>query len=135
MAGIEWSDRYSVNIASMDEQHKKLIGMMGELNEKLKQGKAVEISGKILDGMLEYAVSHLNAEEKLMQTHGYPDFEAHKKLHDELKTQLGDLDAEVKKQPLVGTLKLSTFLYNWLTSHIQKTDKKYGEYLNAKGIN
>ena len=113
---------------------KKLIGMMAELNAKLKEGKAAEIADKTLKGMLEYAVTHLNSEEKLMQSNAYPEFDAHKKMHEDLKKQLGDLDAEVKKQPLVGTLKLSTFLFNWLTSHIQKEDKKYGAYLNAKGV-
>ena len=67
--------------------------------------------------------------------HGCPDLAAHKKEHVGLTDQV----LEVQKKYKAGStstlsLEVLNFLKNWLIKHIQGTDKKYGPYLNGKGV-
>ena len=62
-----------------------------------------------------------------MQEIGLPDYEAHKNIHDNLKQKV----MSFKNHILLGTVdkrKFIAFLQNWLVSHIQGVDKRYGEY-------
>lgn len=39
MTYIEWKEIYSFNVHEIDEQHKKLIGMINGLHDAMKVGK------------------------------------------------------------------------------------------------
>ena len=46
MALMTWSDNLSVKVAEIDEQHKRLIAMINELNDAMKVGERKRCSGK-----------------------------------------------------------------------------------------
>jgi hemerythrin len=54
MALIAWSDSISVQVAEIDQQHKKLIAMINELSAAMKAGKGNEVLGKIADSLIGY---------------------------------------------------------------------------------
>lgn len=134
MALMNWSDNLSVNIKEIDEQHKKLVGMINELHEAMKQGKGSDVTGKVLAGLIQYVATHFATEEKFMKTHAYPEYLKHKAEHDALTKQAADLQNQFHEGKPVLTVELMSFLKNWLTNHILGTDKKYGPYLNGKGV-
>ncbi len=43
MALIDWDKSLSVNVEEIDQQHKKLIAMINELNEAMRNGKGKEV--------------------------------------------------------------------------------------------
>jgi hemerythrin len=43
MALIDWDASYSVQVDEIDQQHQKLIAMINELNEAMKQRKGKEL--------------------------------------------------------------------------------------------
>ena len=47
MAIVTWNDSLSVNVTEIDEQHKKLVSMINELNEAMQQGKGKEVHGRL----------------------------------------------------------------------------------------
>ena len=49
MPCMTWKDSMSVGVPSIDEQHKKLVGMLNELFEGMNVGKGKEVLGRILD--------------------------------------------------------------------------------------
>ena len=131
---ITWSDTMSVNIKSIDEEHKKLVNMINELHSAMGSGKGKDIMGKILIGLADYTKTHFALEENLMQKHAYPGYLNHKGQHDALTKQVNDLYIKFQEGKAMITIEVMHFLKDWLTNHIQNTDKKYAPFLNNKGV-
>lgn len=134
MALISWSDSLSVKVKQFDDQHKKLVDMVNQLFDAMKAGKGNQVMGDILKSLIQYTQTHFAAEERIMKQYGYPDFEAHKKEHNTLVMQVLDLQKQFQEGKAVLTQNVMTFLRDWLSKHIQGDDKKYGVYLNGKGV-
>ncbi len=134
MALMAWSDTFSVNVAQIDEQHKKLVAMLNDLHDAMKQGKGSDVTGKVLTGLVQYVATHFATEEKLMKELAYPEYFKHKAEHDTLTKQAIDLQKQFQDGKPVVTVDLMKFLKDWLTNHILGTDKKYSPFFNSKGI-
>ena len=134
MALLTWNDSFSVKVRQFDDQHKKLVGMVNDLHDAMKEGKGKEVLEKILNGLIQYTSTHFAEEERLMKQHGYPDYEQHKKEHNQLVLQVLDLQKNHKEGKAILTQSVMTFLKDWLQKHIQGEDKNYGPFLNGKGI-
>lgn len=134
MAIIDWSDEYSVSVKEMDEQHKKLIAMINELNEAMKSGKGKDVMEKILKNLVDYTVTHFASEEKLMQSGDYPGYLAQKSQHEALTKQVIEFQTKYHEGKAVLSVEIMSFLKDWLVNHIKGSDKKYGPFLNKKGI-
>jgi hemerythrin len=132
---MTWNAKMSVGVALLDNDHKKLVGMLNQLFDAINSGQGKESLGKILDGLVDYTKIHFANEEKLFAQTIYPESVAHKKEHDDLTRQVLDVQNKYKAGA-TGTLSLEVmnFLKTWLVNHIQGNDKKYGPHLNAKGI-
>ena len=131
---LVWKQDFSVGVAQFDEQHKKLIGMVNDLYDAMKTGKAKEALGPLFDGLVEYTVGHFFAEEMLMQEHKYPGYAIHLREHKALTRQVLDFQDKFKQGSVALGVELLTFLTNWLKHHIKGTDKQYGVFFNGKGI-
>lgn len=134
MSLFVWSEKFSVNIKQIDEQHKKLVNMLNELHDSMKAGKGKEATGKILSELIDYVGTHFSTEEKLMQQYGYAEYTSHKAEHDKLTQKALSLKKEFEQGAPVLTVELLNFLKEWLQTHILGTDKKYGPFLNSKGV-
>ena len=134
MALMAWNDQLSVNVAQVDSQHKKLVELLNSFHDAMKQGKGKEAMGKTFSELLDYTVYHFGTEEDFFKKYGYPAFAAHKKEHEALTKQAMDLNARFSRGEEVISADTLTFLKNWLRDHIMGSDKKYGPFLNAKGV-
>lgn len=134
MAFFEWKDDYKVGVRVMDQQHKRLVGLLNELHEAMGAGKGSEGARRVLKGLVDYTRTHFRTEEEFMEKHSYPGFLAHKKAHEDLTEQAEDLLAQSEKGKLTVPIEAGKFLKDWLATHILGTDKKLGKYLVAKGL-
>jgi len=135
MAYIDWNESYSVGVKTMDDQHKKLIGMINQLHDAMKEGKGSSEIGSVLSGLSDYTKYHFTAEEKLLQENNYPMLLIQENRHKEFITKLDEFQKDVSSKNLAISLKVRDFLRDWLINHISGEDKKYMKYLNDKGIN
>jgi len=133
MALITWNDSYSVNVKEMDDQHMKLVEMINQLHDAMKLGKGKEVVGKVLTGLTDYTRRHFTSEENLMRIHGYSGYEAQKKAHDNLISQVADIRKKYSEGS-VQSQQVISFLKDWLIRHIQGMDQDYGPHLNGKGV-
>jgi hemerythrin-like metal-binding protein len=134
MTLIKWSDKYSVHIKIIDEQHQKFIRMINELSDRVVEESLPSTVGEILDQLLDYTNYHFKTEEDLFKTHNYPGFEIHKQQHDAFVKQVFELKEDFSKGRITITLKILAFLNEWLINHILDSDQKYASYLNEKGV-
>jgi hemerythrin len=132
---MTWNDKLSVGVNVIDDDHKKLVGMVNELYDAITAGKGKEALAKILDGLVNYTKVHFDREEQFFAKTAYPAAAARKKEHDDLTKQVLEVQAKYKAGTVAClSLEVMNFLKNWLVNHIQGSDKKYGPHLNAKGI-
>jgi hemerythrin-like metal-binding protein len=130
---IVWKDRYSVGIEGMDQQHKKLVGLINELHDAMQAGRANEAVVKTLDGLVSYTLTHFGAEEALLKKSGYPGYEQQRSEHQKLVAQVKALQQKARAANLALSLEVSAFLRNWLIDHIVGVDKQYTAHLKAAG--
>jgi hemerythrin len=132
---IDWKDEYSVGNSLIDKQHRELIQMTDELYTACRQGGGAEKASFIrtIHGAVRYVKEHFSTEEKIMKQVNYPDYEVHKKEHE-------DFIAEVLLQaknyennnPFVPAAFVK-FLLEWIVTHIAGSDRKYVPYLPPEG--
>jgi len=134
MAYIEWNDSYSVGVKEMDDQHKKLVAMVNQLHDAMKAGQASKEAPAILKSLVDYTHYHFEAEEKMLDKATYPGYLNQQKLHKALIAQVVQYQADLGTKSLTIGVKLSEFLKDWLMTHISVEDKKYGKFMNDKGV-
>jgi len=134
MALFEWKNDYSVGIAKIDEQHMELVVFLNELYDSMKAGKGKDTLNAVLKSLMEYTRTHFTTEESLMKLYAYPDYEAHKQKHEKMTQHVLELKKQYDSGQISSPIQITNFLKDWLTKHIQGTDKSYGPFLNAKGV-
>ena len=135
MALMTWTDDFSVELDSIDAQHHRLIDLINELHDAMLAGKAQEELKTILDGLLDYTKTHFGYEEKLMVENEYPEYEAHKAVHDALAAKVVELDEKLAAGEHMLSMEVMTFLKDWLTHHIMGMDKQYSPFMLEHGVN
>ena len=134
MAFLEWDNSFSVKIPSIDKQHQKLIGMINELMDAMKEGKGNNVLGDIIGKLADYTVVHFTTEEKYFDRYGFPGTEEHKKEHQEFVTKVLDFKQGFEAGKIGLSIKIMHFLKDWLKDHILGTDQKYSDFLVSKGV-
>lgn len=134
MSLIQWNAELSVGINPIDEQHKKLVNMINELNDALQSGKTNQVLATIFDGLTVYTIEHFGYEEELFAQYGYPESQAHNAEHAALIQQLTDLQKKMQTGNFMISVELMVFLKDWLINHILKTDKAYTKFLCDQGV-
>jgi hemerythrin len=129
-----WSEIYSVRIGIVDTQHKNLVNILNELHQAMLGAQGKDKVGQVLLNLIKYSQVHFAMEEKLMQSHGYTDFPAHKAEHDQLASTVLEFQRKFLSNEVGLTVEMMDFLKDWLSKHILDSDKKYGPFLNAKGV-
>ncbi len=126
MALLDWNSSLSVDVSAMDDEHKKLITLINNLNEAMKLGKTKDEMDRVFNELARYTQSHFASEERYMEKIGYPGAAQQKKEHAELMTQVAAFKADYDAGKAMISVKLMGFLRDWVRNHIQKSDKQYG---------
>ena len=137
MAGsryLVWKDEYSVGIEAMDNDHKRLLNLINQLQTAVHYYTGKESELKALDELVDYTKTHFSNEEKLLEDNDYADIVAHKELHQQFINKVNELVEQYKKDSDATLNEALLFLKDWLIKHINGTDKEYGKVLNAKGL-
>src|SRR3989338_1239899 len=136
MVWMEWTQEYSVKIAGIDDQHKKLIEIINEVHESLStEGSKKEAINKVIGELYDYTKYHFSAEEELMRKFSYPQYINHKSAHDTFIMKVVQFQDEFRQgRILVLSVEVIRFVRDWLFKHILTVDKQYSSFFNQQGV-
>ena len=134
MKKAEWSERFSVKVKILDDQHKGMFEIINKLipgdDGNLENG----VVSSVINEMFRYASTHFETEEKLMRQFGYDAFESHRKQHDFFREETLKLASRSKAGERRISNELLEFLTTWLVGHILGSDAKYVSLFSEKGL-
>jgi len=131
MSFVQWSDRLSVGVDVIDDQHKKLVSIINKLYDAMKDRKGSEILGDVLSELIDYTKYHFTTEETLMKDNAYPDYQTHKSSHSQFVERVMDIELELKAGKIALSVQVFQFLIDWLDKHVQEEDNKYAPFLTG----
>jgi hemerythrin-like metal-binding protein len=134
MERIEWTAALEVGVAIVDEQHKRLVEMLNTLGKAIDENRGRDVIMGIVEEMKQYAQSHFQTEEEAMEATDYPKRSPHKQEHDSFIEEVLDAADALESGGKITPQEVWAFLRNWLTDHIQGSDKAFGPHLNAHGM-
>jgi len=127
---VTWSDRYSMGVKVIDDQHKGLLDVANDLFNHATgdEYEEREYFKKVIQQAVKYIKEHFETEEKLMAATKFPGYAEHKTIHDGFtRTVLNSVkDFESGKRLVLE--KFAYFLKDWVLSHIAVMDMQYAEY-------
>lgn len=130
MAFLDWKDKMSVGNDALDADHKKLLGFLNDLHDRMDGNPDPEAILRILDRLVDFANYHFEFEEKILRLVKYPELPRHHEKHKELFAQLLEQREGYRKGPsdyrLVG---IFDFLSAWLMKHILREDMAYKPHM------
>ncbi len=124
-----WKPSYELNIPEIDQQHRRLVGLINELYDAMKEARGQEVLDYILGELQTYIQEHFATEERAMQVYGYPGYEEHVVEHRKLGAQVEELNQLRQHGGAISTQKLMGFLCDWLREHLSETDRQFGQYI------
>jgi len=131
---VQWKEEYSVGIKHIDDDHKKLIGLLNNFTIAYDYAMSETFEKEALNELVSYTKYHFSREEKMMEDNDYPDLVAHQAQH---KVMIGQVEKFVQlynEQGHDSLDEIASFLSDWLINHINGTDKQYSEHLHNRGI-
>lgn len=131
---FKWKPEYSVNIKTIDDQHKELVNILNRLFVAVSRREGDKAIAGILDALVSYTQTHFALEERLMKQARYAELDAHMEEHRRL---LAQMDGLVQKHLLDDKpiyFEMLAFLKNWLKEHIQGVDTKYSLAFQQAGF-
>ena len=135
MEPIQWSEKFSVGVRELDQQHQQLIKLLNRLI--LTQGSIsthYEPISDILTEMTRYAQTHFKAEERLMEAYGYPGLEDQKLQHRDFRKKTVDFSSATTLGVDQIPEALLEYLVDWLAHHILEDDMAYRSFFKDKGV-
>jgi hemerythrin-like metal-binding protein len=131
---INWKNEFSVGVKEMDEQHKKLLGMINRLIEEQHTLTDPRTIADLLTEMTDYAQVHFRAEEFLMAEYGYEQIGAQEKQHQAFIDKTISFYSATDIGPNILSVALLDYLGTWLVGHILQEDMKYKNFFKSKGL-
>lgn len=130
-----WKKEYETGFEKIDKQHRQIVDIIDKLNEEIEQKVGGDTINEMVLELKIYSISHLDFEERLFKKYNYTDenLENHMDKHNFFRNKISEfMVGEIYIQTELA-YKISTFLKEWLISHIQETDKKFVQFLKDEG--
>jgi len=128
---IVWTAAQDLGIQEIDEQHRELADRINGLAAVLQRGDDPAEVARQLEMALAYARFHFEAEERLMDAHGFKEAAAHKEIHTRLLDDLRNFSIGFDARSLSITTR---YMQEWLLRHVDSSDRRLAQALQALGV-
>jgi len=127
---VTWSERYSMGIKIVDDQHKGLLNFVNELFNHATGDEHAEREyfKSVIQQAVKYIKVHFETEEKLMLSTKFPGYAEHKMIHDGFTMTVLKSVKDFEGGKRLVLEKFAYFLKDWVLTHVAVEDVKYAEY-------
>jgi hemerythrin len=132
---MKWNESLSIGVAKIDSQHRKLIGMVQQLENALDGSNTLKEMGRTLKSMVDYTNYHFKDEEDLMAQINFQGYDEHVKQHAQLIEDVRSILLAIRGGKAFTAQNLIKFLTDWVLDHIEKEDKKIGAEIERRRPN
>ena len=130
--GIAWDEDLMTGNVLVDMQHHRIFERVSDLVALCEDGTDVDKLRDTLEFLINYTVRHFTDEEALQMDYGYPDYENHKKMHEDFKEiVVGNLLKRFRESGSSAELSsdVNKIVIRWLANHIKNEDMKISAYI------
>jgi hemerythrin len=128
---IEWDESFNVGVEQMNDEHKVIIDLIGQLFMMSESDTPFEKIVNTLEELSSFTSKHFTDEEAYMESVDYQYLKEHQKIHETLKMDLNDFIAQIKESKILSA-PFFHFLNMWLREHIQTADMSYHPNIVAR---
>ena len=125
----EWSNKFSLGVNFLDEQHRYFFQILKDLEEISGESSCSEKLKQVFFSMVHYVEHFLIREEMYYKNNNYPGFDAHKKEHGILISEIVKMKDEYANGKEGICDKMKDFMNDWFHKHILGYDRKAVEFL------
>ena len=129
-----WRHSFSIQVAQMDSHHKRLFEIANAIMEHLHGASDRDSLAGAFDALVDYTHYHFAAEEDLMALYDYSGAQGHCNDHRELERQVAEYRERVLGGDVPDKAGFLHFFETWMVRHILSEDRKYGAFLNERGV-
>jgi len=126
---VKWNDSYSVGVEDIDNDHKKLLGLINQLQTAAHYSSDNDMIDTILDDLVDYTKYHFSKEEDMLKQSGYPHFDEHKLQHEAMIKKVSEFIEGYKADDSRTIDDVTQYLKSWLINHINGSDQDYVPYV------
>ncbi len=129
-----WDDNFNTNIATIDDQHRRLVDILNHLAAHLANRSHPDTLKQYFDELTEYADYHFKSEETIWRQHLKGDewLNRHEATHRSFIDSIENLRIEEHSKPIDEVIQDAvTFLSRWLAYHILDDDKRLAKVVLA----
>jgi hemerythrin-like metal-binding protein len=134
MSFFDWKDEFSVKIAAIDKQHRKIVELMNELFESLRDGREEYIISEVLEDLSKYTEYHFGLEAALFKKYAYKKTEEHLSEHGHFVQRIGALRGEVSSDAGGAAAATLEYLREWFQDHMLKVDIDYSRFFESMDV-
>lgn len=131
---IVWDDTYDLGVAVINEQHKKMIGIINELYHAIQSSTERTNLPDIITELTEYADYHFATEEKFFEECKFEGAAHHKQSHESYRKMIQNFLIDYHNDESVLPLNMMKFLGDWWSDHIRGEDRGYVECFRSMGL-
>ncbi len=126
---LPWSEALALGVEVIDDQHRRLVGLINRLGEALQESEPVATAAA-MDELARYTELHFRTEEGLMDAYGTTGAERHRLEHRLLLADLSSLGSGLENTSVMLALQ---HLKAWLVRHIESLDRELVTQLRERG--
>lgn len=128
----EWTPDLILNHEALDDQHAEVFRRLQEVERRL-DGSAADLEEAVV-ALADALVTHLAAEERIMDDALYPERARHKSAHELFMADFGQFREELRAEGPSPVVKewVRRRMPEWLRFHITVNDLPLGMYLSRR---
>jgi hemerythrin len=126
-----WRKEYSVQMDSMDNDHKHFLEQANDLYKLIEAGDQSAFL-ESMDQLITFAQAHFKNEEALMKEYAFPEQPLHHKKHKRIIREALDVVKKIKEDRMEIDSDFVNLLKDWIINHILTEDRKYGTFISEK---